>query len=73
MKTLNNLSIGDRMRVITIEKDSPVKRKLLDMGIPPGVEIEVIGKAPLGDPIELIVRGYKLTLRNNEAKLVSGK
>ena len=73
MRTLNNLSVGDKMRVTNIDKDSVVKRKLLDMGITPGVEIEVTGKAPLGDPIEVLVRGYKLTLRNNEAKLVSGK
>ena len=73
MRTLNNLSVGDKMRVTNIDKDSVVKRKLLDMGITPGVEIEVTGKAPLGDPIELLVRGYKLTLRNNEAKVVSGK
>ena len=73
MRKLNNLSVGDKMRVINIDKDSIVKRKLLDMGITPGVEIEVTGKAPLGDPIEVLVRGYKLTLRNNEAKVVSGK
>ena len=73
MKTLNNLSVGDKMIVVNIEKSSPVKRKLLDMGITPGVEVEVVGKAPLGDPIEVIVRGYKLTLRNNEAKVVLGK
>lgn len=73
MRTLNNLSVGDKMRVTNIDKDSVVKRKLLDMGITPGVEIEVTGKAPLGDPIEVLVRGYKLTLRNNEAKVVSGK
>ncbi len=73
MRTLNNLSVGDKLRVTNIDKDSVVKRKLLDMGITPGVEIEVTGKAPLGDPIEVLVRGYKLTLRNNEAKVVSGK
>lgn len=73
MKTLDNLSLGDKMQVINIEKNSPVRRKLLDMGITPGVFIEVTGKAPLGDPIEILVRGYKLTLRKNEAKVISGK
>lgn len=52
------------------KKDSVVKRRLLDMGITPGVTLEITGKAPLGDPIEVIVRGYKLTLRKNEAKSI---
>lgn len=73
MKRLNDLSVGDKMIVVNIDKESTVKRKLLDMGVTPGVQIEVTGKAPLGDPIEILLRGYKLTLRMNEAKVISGK
>ncbi|RDY23772.1 ferrous iron transport protein A [Romboutsia maritimum] len=72
MNTLDKLNIGDKMKVKSIQKDSPVKRKLLDMGITPGVEIAVTGKAPFGDPLEILVRGYKLTLRKNEAMVIKG-
>ncbi|MGG7162515.1 FeoA family protein [Clostridium ihumii] len=73
MNTLDKLNIGDKIKVKNIERDSAVRRKLLDMGITPGVEIEVTGKAPMGDPLEVLVRGYKLTLRKNEAKVISGE
>lgn len=73
MNTLDKLNIGEKMRVKGIEKDSAVRRKLLDMGITPGVELQVTGKAPFGDPLEISVRGYKLTLRKNEAKVISGE
>ncbi len=56
--------VGEKLIVKGIQKkDSVVKRRLLDMGITPGVTLEITGKAPLGDPIEVIVRGYKLTLK----------
>ncbi|GAA0115377.1 MULTISPECIES: FeoA family protein [Clostridium] len=73
MNTLDQLSIGEKIKVKSIEKDSAVKRKLLDMGITPGVELKVTGKAPFGDPLEILVRGYKLTLRKDEAKVISGE
>lgn len=73
MNTLDQLSIGEKIKVKNIEKDSAVKRKLLDMGITPGVELKVTGKAPFGDPLEILVRGYKLTLRKDEAKVISGE
>ncbi|MEG0134296.1 MAG: FeoA family protein, partial [Clostridium sp.] len=47
-----------------------VKRRLMDMGITPGITIEITGKAPLGDPIEICIRGYKLTLRKEEAEAI---
>lgn len=68
METLETKKVGEKLVVKGLEKDSSVKRRLLDMGITPGVTLEVTGKAPLGDPIEVMVRGYKLTLRKNEAK-----
>ena len=70
MDTLEKKQVGEKLVVKGIQKDSIVKRKLLDMGITHGVTLEITGKAPLGDPIEVIVRGYKLTLRKNEAKSI---
>ena len=70
MRTLETLIIGENAIVKGLEKDSNVRRRLLDMGITPGTNLEVTGKAPLGDPIEILVRGYKLTLRKNEAKAI---
>lgn len=70
METLEKKKIGEKLLVKGFEKDSSFKRRLLDMGITPGVTLEIIGKAPLGDPIEVMVRGYKLTLRKNEAKSI---
>lgn len=70
MNTLEKKQVGEKLIVKGIQKDSIVKRRLLYMGITPGVTLEITGKAPLGDPIEVIVRGYKLTLRKNEAKSI---
>ena len=70
MDTLEKKQVGEKLVLKGIQKDSIVKRRLLDMGITPGVTLEITGKAPLGDPIEVIVRGYKLTLRKNEAKSI---
>lgn len=68
MATLNNMPVGSKVKVKNISKDASVKKRLLEMGVVPGVTVEVTGKAPLGDPIEIIVRGYKLTLRRDEAE-----
>lgn len=67
MKKLDEIVVGTKVKVEEICKESRFKRRLMDMGIIPGVDISIIGKAPLGDPIEILVRGYKLTLRKNEA------
>ncbi|MBU5437186.1 ferrous iron transport protein A [Tissierella sp. MSJ-40] len=67
MKSLSEISVGTTVKVKSISKDSSVKRRLLEMGIVPGIEVLVRGKAPLGDPIEIVLRGYKLTLRKEEA------
>lgn len=68
MNSLEKLEVGEKVVVKNLDKDSAVRRRLLDMGITPGVTVEVIGKAPMGDPIEILVRGYKLTLRKKEAQ-----
>ncbi|AQM58808.1 iron transporter FeoA [Clostridium baratii] len=70
MKNIFECKVGDKLKVKGINKDSKVKRRLMDMGITPGITIEVTGIAPLGDPIEINVRGYKLTLRKEEASAI---
>ncbi|MCF8011923.1 MAG: ferrous iron transport protein A [Clostridiales bacterium] len=67
-KTLSELSPGNSGKVIRINTKGPLRRRILDMGIVPGIEVSVKGMAPLGDPIELIVRGYSLSLRKQEAE-----
>ncbi|NLU10272.1 MAG: ferrous iron transport protein A [Tepidanaerobacter acetatoxydans] len=67
--SLDNIPIGQTVKVKGIS-DGSIKRRLMDMGIVPGLEISVEGRAPLGDPIEILVRGYKLTLRKNEAQSI---
>lgn len=68
--SLDQLIIGDRARVIGIHGQGAVKRRLMDMGLTKGVELLVRKMAPLGDPIEINLRGYELTLRKSEAELV---
>ena len=67
MNSLDTMPIGEKFKVKEISKNTSIKKRLLDMGVIPGVTIEIIGKAPLGDPIEVLLRGYKLTLRKDEA------
>ncbi len=69
-KTLDTFKIGERGIVKKVYGEGRVKRRMFDMGITPGVEIMLRKKAPLGDPIEVSLRGYELTLRNTEACLV---
>lgn len=67
--SLDKVSIGSRVKVKDI-LGSGIKRRLMDMGLVPGLEISVEGKAPMGDPIEILVRGYRLTLRKSEAESI---
>ncbi len=69
-KTLDKFNIGERGFVKKVLGEGKIKRRLFDMGITPGVEIYLRKKAPFGDPIEITLRGYELTLRNNEANFV---
>lgn len=68
--TLDKLPIGARARVRTIEGEDEVCLRLLEMGLTPGVEVDVVGAAPLGDPLELELRGYRLSVRKSEAARV---
>ena len=70
MRTLDTFSIGERGVVKSVTGEGKIRRRLLDMGITPGVEVLLRKKAPLGDPIEITIRGYELTLRNTEAACV---
>ena len=67
MKTLGKVSIGTTVKVVKIRGEGAIKRHIMDMGITKGCQIYVRKVAPLGDPIEITVRGYELTLRKSEA------
>ena len=67
MKTLNELKAGETAKVLKLNGEGAVKRRIMDMGITKGTEITVRKVAPLGDPIELTVRGYELSIRKDEA------
>ena len=70
-KTLDQFAIGEHGVVRQVAGEGKIKRRLFDMGITPGAEIMLRKKAPLGDPIEVTVRGYELTLRITEAQCVT--
>jgi len=71
MKTLDTFAIGEHGVVKAVSGEGKIKRRLFDMGITPGAEILLRKKAPLGDPLEVTVRGYELTLRKTEAVCVT--
>ncbi|MCI8590365.1 MAG: ferrous iron transport protein A [Clostridiales bacterium] len=70
MKTLRQIKIGDTVTVVKIHGEGAVKRRIMDMGITRGTEVYVRKVAPLGDPMELSVRGYELTLRKADAEMI---
>lgn len=71
--TLRDLRPGQKGVVASIATTGSIKRRIMDMGITPGVEIKVIKVAPLGDPVEVNVRGYELSLRKEEAQQIEMK
>lgn len=70
MNTLRQVKIGDTAKVVKLHGEGAVKRRIMDMGITKGVEIYVRKVAPLGDPIEVTVRGYELSLRKADAEMI---
>ena len=70
MNTLKNVKVGRRVRVIKVRGEGAIKRRIMDMGLTKGVEIYVRKVAPLGDPIEINVRGYELSLRKADAEMI---
>jgi ferrous iron transport protein A len=71
LTALNRMDPESRGKVVRIAGSDMARRRIMEMGLVPGAEIEVIRRAPLGDPIELRVKGYNLTLRRFEAELIS--
>ena len=70
MKTLRQVRIGDTVKVIKLHGEGAVKRRIMDMGITKGVMLYVRKAAPLGDPVEITVRGYELSLRKADADMI---
>lgn len=70
MKTLKEAKIGETVRVLKINGSGPLRRRIMDMGITKGVTIYVRKVAPLGDPVEITVRGYELSLRKEDAETI---
>lgn len=70
MKTLKEAKIGETLKVVKLHGEGAVKRRIMDMGLTKGVEVHIRKVAPLGDPIELTVRGYELSLRKADAALI---
>ena len=70
MKTLRDVSVGDTVKVVKIHGEGAVKRRIMDMGITKGIEVYVRKLAPLGDPVEVNVRGYELSIRKADAEMI---
>ena len=73
MKTLRDVAIGETAKVVKLHGEGAVKRRIMDMGITKGVEVFVRKVAPLGDPVEIKVRGYELSIRTADAELIEVK
>lgn len=70
MKTLKQVKIGDTVSVVKLHGEGAVKRRIMDMGITKGTMVRVRKVAPLGDPVEVTVRGYELSLRKADAEMI---
>ena len=70
MKTLKNISCGKTVNVVKLHGDGSVRRRIMDMGLTKGTEVYVRKVAPLGDPIEIKVRGYELSIRKADAEMI---
>lgn len=70
MKTLKEAKIGDTVRVVKLHGEGAVKRRIMDMGLTKGVDVQIRKVAPLGDPIEVTVRGYELSIRKADAEMI---
>ena len=70
MKTLRDVNVGQTVKIVKIHGEGAIKRRIMDMGLTKGVDIRVRKAAPLGDPIEVTVRGYELYIRKADAEMV---
>ena len=70
MKTLRDAKVGDTVRVVNLHGEGAVKRRIMDMGLTKGAEVHIRKAAPLGDPVEVTVRGYELSIRKADAEMI---
>ena len=70
MKSLKDARVGETVKVVKLTGEGAVKRRIMDMGITKGVEVHIRKVAPLGDPVEVTVRGYELSLRKADAEMI---
>jgi len=70
MRTLREAKVGDTVRVVKLHGEGAVKRRIMDMGLTKGVDVQIRKVAPLGDPIEVTVRGYELSIRKADAEMI---
>ena len=70
MKTLKDTKVGETVKVVKLTGEGAVKRRIMDMGITKGVEVHIRKVAPFGDPVEVTVRGYELSLRQADAEMI---
>ncbi len=70
MLTLRDIEIGQSCKVVKLHGEGAIKRRIMDMGLTKGVVVKIVKVAPLGDPIEMTVRGYELSLRKADAELI---
>ena len=70
MKTLRQVKVGETVRVVKLHGEGAVKRRIMDMGLTKGVEVHIRKVAPLGDPVEVNVRGYELSIRKADAEMI---
>ena len=70
MKTLKQATVGETVKVVKLHGEGAIKRRIMDMGLTKGVEVYVRKVAPLGDPVEVTVRGYELSLRKADAEMI---
>ena len=70
MQTLRQAKIGDTVKVVKLHGEGAVKRRIMDMGLTKGVDVHICKVAPLGDPVEVTVRGYELSLRKADAEMI---
>ena len=73
MKTLRQTKVGETVRIVKLHGEGAVKRRIMDMGLTKGTQVHVRKVAPLGDPMELTVRGYELSVRKADAELIEVK
>lgn len=70
MKTLRQVKVGETVKIVKLHGEGAVKRRIMDMGLTKGTEVHIRKVAPLGDPVEVTVRGYELSLRKADAEMI---